>query len=398
MIKRTQKATRAQTKWHNSRLVLNTIYKAGAISRADIARQTKLTAATVSAVATSLIEDGLIEDGAAIAGARGKPPTLLKVVENAYHLLCLNLAGGVFRGAVVNMQGAILHRVELPVAERTGDDAVALAYALVDALLDKATSPIMGIGVGGPGITDPHSGRVLRSVNFGWYNLPLRDLLHARYKLPVHLANAGHAAVLAEYRYGRYREQPDLVVVNIGRDVGAGIVLNGQLFLGAAFGAGEIGHVTVVENGERCRCGNYGCLETLVSSRAIVQRARQRAQAHPASILAGLAPAADIDIETVIQAFELGDPHVCAIVDEVGLYLGIALANVVGVLSVSHILLTGRVTRFGEMLFTRINQEVNCRSLARVVSGATVEAATLGADIVILGAAALVLQHELGVH
>ncbi|MEZ4705995.1 MAG: ROK family transcriptional regulator [Caldilineaceae bacterium] len=398
MIKRTQKATREQTKWHNSRLVLNTIYKAGAISRADIARQTKLTAATVSAVATTLIEDGLIEEGAAIAGARGKPPTLLKVAENAYHLLCLNLAGGVFRGAVVNMQGVVLHRVELPVGERTGDAAVALAFTLVDALLDKATSPIMGIGVGGPGITDPQRGRVLRSVNFGWYDLPLRDLLHARYDLPVHLANASHAAVLAEYRYGRYREQPDLVVVNIGRDVGAGIVLNGQLFLGAAFGAGEIGHVTVVENGELCRCGNYGCLETLVSSRAIVQRARQCAQKHPTSIQAGLAPAADIDIETVIQAFELGDPHVCAIVEEVGLYLGMALAHVVGVLSIPHILLTGRVTRFGPALFARINQEVNCRSLARVASGATVEAATLGNDIIILGAAALVLQHELGVH
>lgn len=398
MIERTQKATREQTKWHNSRLVLNTIYKAGAISRADIARQTKLTAATVSAVAAMLIAEGLIEEGAAIAGARGKPPTQLKVVENAYHLLCLNLAGGLFRGAVVNMQGAVLHRVELPVEERTGDDAVALAFTLLDALLDKATSPIMGIGVGGPGITDPQSGRVLRSVNFGWYDLPLRDLLHERYQLPVHLANASHAAVLAEYRYGRYREQPDLVVVNVGRDVGAGVVLNGQLFLGAAFGAGEIGHVAVVEHGELCRCGNYGCLETVVSSRAIVQRARQSAQKQPTSILAGLAPVEHIDIETVIQAFELGDPHVSSIVDDVGLHLGIALAHVVGLLSVPHILLTGRVTRFGELLFARINREVNCRSLARVTSGATVEAATLGNDIVILGAAALVLQHELGVY
>lgn len=394
-----RKATREQTKWHNSRLILTTIYDQGEISRADIARMTELTAATVSTVTAELLEDGLIEIGGSIPTPRGKPPTLLRVADDAYHLLCLNLAAGTFRGALVDLQGKIIHSDEASVNERTGDAALLLVYELIDRLLVKAASPIMGIGVGAPGVTDPNHGRVIRAVNYGWADLPLKALLQERYDLPVHLANASHAAVLAEYRFGHFTDVSDLVVVNIGRDVGAGIVLNGQLLLGSAFGAGEIGHVTVVEDGKLCRCGNRGCLETVISSRAIVEKARLIASEHPDSALNQLTKKVEeIELESVVKAFEMGDEYVGALVRQVSIHLGSALANVVGVLSVPRILLTGRITHFGTSLLTQVNREVKRRSLARLVSETTVDVATLGEDIVILGAAALLLQQELGVN
>jgi len=398
MIVPSKKATREQTKLHNSRLVLKTIYDHREISRAGIARLTGLTATTVSSIVAEAIEKGLVEEGAPVSSARGKPPTLLRMVKDAYHLICLDLARGAFQGAVINLRGEILEQMSIPVNGRTGDAALALAYALIDALLPNTKSPLLGIGIGAPGILDPTAGVVRRAVNFDWYDLPLRDLLTERYHLPVYIANDNHAAVLAEYTFGHRKNGPDLVLVKVGHGIGAGIILNGRLFHGHGFGAGEIGHVTVVEDGERCMCGNFGCLETVVSSRAIVKRAQAIARDNPDSLLNQLSPnPADIDISVVLRAFEAGDMALQPIVDEVGYYLGVAVANIVGVLSVPCILIAGSVANFGQTLLDLISQEMNERSLAPVVSQTKIEFASLGSDIVILGAAALLLSHELKV-
>ena len=114
---------------------------------------------------------------------------------------------------------------------------------------------------------DATNGIVRRSVNLNWHDLPLRALLEERYGLPVYVANDSQVAALGEYTFGDGPGVENLVVVKVGQGIGAGIVLNGQIFHGETFGAGEIGHVAVVANGRQCRCGNFGCLETVASAR-----------------------------------------------------------------------------------------------------------------------------------
>jgi N-acetylglucosamine repressor len=398
MISPQKKATRELTKLHNSRLVFTTIYHARQVSRADIVRATDLTATTVSNVVAALIEHGLVEEVGSLASLRGKPPTLLRVNEDAHHLICLDLAKSAFQGAVINLRGEILDQRSIPLDGRSGEAALGVAFELIEGFLSCTSRPLLGIGVGAPGIIDPDLGIVHRAVNFGWYELPLRDLLRERFRLPVYAASASHAAVLAEYTFGQHRNVPDLVVVKIGYDVGAGIILNGQLFLGHGFGAGEIGHVTVVEDGERCMCGNRGCLETVCSSRAIVKRAQAIARHNPQSPLHRFAPTPeDLDIRAVLRAYDCGETALDPVVAEVGHYLGITIANLVGVLSVPYVLVAGSVSNFGQPLLDAISEEMNTRSLARVVSHTHVETASLGADIVLLGAAGLLLHHELGI-
>jgi len=393
-----KKATRELTKIHNSRLVFTTIYQHKHISRAQIVRATDLTATTVSNVVAGLIGVGLVEEGAAVPAARGKPPTLLRIAKDAQHLICLDLARSAFQGAIVNLRGEILHQAHISLEGRTGEAALNAAYDLVDGLLNAASRPPLGIGVGAPGIIDPDKGIVLRAVNFGWYDLPLRDRLRQRYQLPVHLVNASHAAVLAEYTFGRRKGTPDLVVVKVGHDVGSGIILNGQLFLGHGFGAGEIGHVKVVDDGERCMCGNFGCLETVVSSRAIVRRAQAITRANPALVAdRGASILDEPEIGALWKALRAEEKLLQDIISEVGHHLGVAIAYLVGVLSVPYVLIAGRVAELGEPLLDVINREVRSRSLARTVSRTRVELASLGAEIVLLGAGALLLHHELGV-
>ena len=398
MLRSTRKVTREQSKIHNNRLVLKTIFAQGEISRADIARVTDLTATTVSGIVAEAIDNGLVEEVGSITLARGKPPTLLSMVKESRHLLGLDLARSEFQGAVMNLRGERLDQVSIPVAGQTGDEALSLVYDLIDALLKAVDTPLLGIGIAAPGIIDAGNGVVRHAVNFGWYDLPLRRLLFERYGLPVYVANDNDVAVLAEYTFGAYKSSTDLVVVSAGHGIGAGIVLGGHLFYGHGFGAGEIGHVVVVEDGELCMCGNHGCLETIASSRAIVKRAQLIAQANPQSLLhQDAVDLQDLKIGAVVQAYEAGDSTLQEVVADVGHYLGVAMANLVGVLSVPTILVAGSVAQFGRPLLTTLREVVAKNSLAALASKTRIEFSSLDHDIIFLGTAALVLSEELGV-
>ena len=398
MFPSTKKVTREQTKIHNNRLVLKTIYAHGEISRADIARITRLTATTVSGIVAESITKGLVEEVGSIPVARGKPPTLLSMAKDSRQLIGLDLARSEFQGAVMNMRGEQLQQASIAVDEQTGEEALGLVYDLIDTLIVTTEMPLLGIGIAAPGIIDAGNGVVRHAVNFGWYDLPLRQLLNDRYDLPVYVANDNDVAVLAEYTFGEYKSSSDLVVVSAGHGIGAGIVLGGQLFYGHGFGAGEIGHVAVVENGERCMCGNYGCLETISSSRAIVKRAQSIAQANPNSLVHQFVPdLQELKIGAVVQAFEAGDSELQEVVADVGHYLGVALANLVGVLSVPTILVAGSVAQFGQPLLATLREVVAKNSLAALASHTKIEFSSLGRDIVFLGTTALLLSQELGV-
>lgn len=394
-----KKATRQQSKSHNSRLVLKTIYDQNRVSRADIARSTALSRATVSEVVTGLMEDGLVEEVGQGPSAGGKPPTQLDVVADARLLVCLDLGNSQLRGALVDLRGHICHDESLPINDRDGETVLAQVYELLDRLTALADRPLLGIGIGTPGLIDARQGVVRSAVNMDWIDVPLQDLLQERYDLPAYVVNDSHAAALAEYTFGADDHKPNLVVIKIGRGISAGIVLNGQLLYGDGSGAGEIGHAVVNgSGGDLCRCGHFGCLETIVSSRAIIRKAQAIARSRPASPLNQLAAdPTQITTEIVQRALAVGDPEVEMLVREAGGYLGIALANLVSALNVQKILVAGTVAQFGETLLAPARSTMQARCLAALGADTQIQLASLGTDIVILGAAALVLSNELGI-
>ncbi len=393
-----KKATHQDTKTHNVRLVLKTIYDHGQISRVDVARITRLTRATVSDLVSELTEAGLVEEIGYGPFARGKPPILLRVVDDARCLIGVDLANSEFRGAVINLRGETKHRVNLPVLNRDGDAALSLTFRLVDELVATARSPILGIGIGTPGLMDARRGVVRNAVNLDWRDLPLGDLLEARYRLPAYVVNDSQVAALAEMAFGDSKDVSNLIVIKVGRGIGAGIVLNRLLYYGDSFGAGEIGHVVMAENGELCRCGQRGCLETLVSSRAIVRKAQAIARSNPQCGLRRFITSVDeITTDVVLEAYENGDTEMKALIAEAGAYLGEAVAYLVSALNVHRIIISGSMARFGEGLIEPIRQQVQQRVLPALASETRIEASRLGNDAVLLGAAALILSRELGI-
>jgi N-acetylglucosamine repressor len=388
------KATRQHTKDHNTRLVLRTIYEGETISRAELARRTGLTRTTVSSVVGELLERHVVEEIGTGHFSGGRLPILLRVADGANHVLAVTLVDTQIAGALVSMRGLIQQQISLPLREVGPEAVVARLTQVVDLLIDQAGGSVLGIGVSLPGVIDTLDGVVRSAVNYGLVDLPLRQLLQAHYDLPVYLGSMVHLAALAEYTFGKGAASGNLIAVSMGVGIGAGIVLQGRLFSGDSFGAGEIGHVVVVPDGPICNCGHRGCLETVASTSAIVRAARELVQ-HNSTILAGMDPN-EVDFASVRRALEAGDPAVQQLVSRVGNYLALALANAIGLLNIERIVLSGPVATLGQPLLDAVNAGIRGMVLASLAETTRVELLADGGDAVLRGAAAMVLDAELG--
>ncbi len=383
MPRTTQKATHQQTRVHNERLVVRTVYDLGPLSRADVARQTGLTRTTVSDVVGALIEDGVVREVGRGQSTGGKAPILLEVDQDARLVVGLDLGEEQFAGSLVNLRGQIRRTVELQVAGRDGDDAVQVVFKLLDQLLDGVSAPLLGIGIGTPGLVDSRTGTIRRAVNLDWRDLPLGAIVADRYDVPVNVANDSQAAALAEYTYAGEARVPNLIAIRVGRGVGAGLVLRGALFQGDGSGAGEIGHTVVDSDGARCRCGRTGCLETVAGMRAIEGRA-------------AAATGRPTDLATIRDAAAIGEAWATEIVDDAGAALGGAIAALIGALDVQRIVLLGPVTDLGDRWLRAVHDAATSRSLALLADDAEISVGRPTTNVVIRGASALLVARELG--
>jgi predicted NBD/HSP70 family sugar kinase len=352
---------------HNRSLLLQTLFHQGAMSRADLSRETGLTRVTISDLIAELIADGFVaEMGVREASGPGKPAILVDLDRAGHRIVGIDLSGSdVFIGAVLTLDGDIVARREVPVV--TDGDVVGAVVALARDLVGDAHAPVLGIGVGTPGIVNDN-GVILSAPNLRWAGFDLQSALETALGLPVLVANDANAAVLAEYTFGGSGD--DVLLVKVGRGVGSGLLASGQPMRGAHFAAGEIGHVTIgTDGGPVCVCGKVGCLEAWLAVPALTAR---------------LAAASDED-ERV------------GILRDAGERLGIALAPIVGVLDVSEIVLSGPPELLDGPLAQATVETLRARTLAEFHDGVRVRMTEQGQDIVLRGAAVMVLSGQLGV-
>ena len=390
------KATHQQTRAHNQGLVLRALYDQGPVSRADIARLTGLTRTTVSDLVAEFIADGLAREVGRGPSSGGKAPILVEVDGNSRHVIGLDLGERAFSGAIVNLHGSIRRTASQPIDGRDGEEALAALYRLLDELVSSEPGALLGIGIGTPGIVDPETGTIIWAVNLDWQNLPLGDLIRRRYGVPTYVANDSRAAALAESLFSTERRAGNLIAIKVGNGIGAGIVLNGELFHGDGFGAGEIGHIGVVDDGVQCRCGRFGCLETVASSRAILARATETAHAEPHGFLGRRLRDRDaLTLEDIRAGLAAGDEPTRRVVVAAGRFLGQAVASLVGALNVNQIVLIGAVAALGDPWLDAVTDEVRRRSLALLNGETLIELGRTEHDVV-LGASALLMTRELG--
>ncbi len=356
---------------HNRSLVLQTLYRSGELSRADLARATGLTRVTISDLVADLIAAGLVvELGQRDEARPGKPATLLDINRTGHCIIGLDLSGAEsFLGAVLDLDGGVVERREVPLDDATGAAALDRVVALARELVAAARTPVLGVGVGTPGIVD-RDGVVLTAPNLGWTGVALRARLAEVTGLPVFVANDANAAVLAELSFGE--SHGDLMVITVGHGVGAGLIIDGHQIVGSGSAAGEIGHVVVgTDGGLECACGKHGCLETWLATPRL-----------EAAIAAGS-----------VDGVDGGD----SVLEEAGRRLGIALAPVVAALNLAEVVLSGPAHLLDGRLAATAVATLRSRTLDELHGELVLRMSALGKDIVMRGAAAMVLSGRLGV-
>ena len=366
-LRPTRKVLPEHARGHNRSLVLQTLYASGTHSRADLARETGLTRVTVSDLVAELIAEGLIvEVGQREDSRPGKPATMLDLNREAFQIVGIDLSDyGTFRGAVLDLDGEILVREERDRAGATGAAAVDLVVALTEELIAQSTLPLLGIGVGSPGIVDL-GGVVLSAPNLDWVDVQLQRILADRFGIPAVVGNDANVAALAEHSFGG--AAGDMMLIKIGHGVGAALLLDGVPLFGSRFAAGEIGHVVVgTDGGPACACGKHGCLETWLA-----------------------APRLDAAIAADPAARD-------ALLTEAGERLGIALAPVVGALNLSEVVLSGPAHLLDGRLAEATITTLRSRTMTEFHGHLSLRMTLLGEDIVMRGAAVMVLSAQLGV-
>jgi predicted NBD/HSP70 family sugar kinase/biotin operon repressor len=368
----------------NRSRVIDALRRSGTASRAELARLTGLSRTTVATLVADLQARGLVVDADGPAGpGRGRPPALLRLDTAAGAAVGIDFDHPHVRVAVADLSSTVLaeRTAELDV-DRAGAASLDAAAELVDAVLADAgvsRTDVVGIGMGLPGPIDLETGTVGESILPGWSGIRAGAELARRLGLPVELDNDANLGALGERSYGAARGLDDVVYVRIGSGIGAGLVLGGRLYRGAAGLAGEVGHVQVRAEGAVCRCGNRGCLESVAGADAVLAILRD---AHgPALNLRGL-----------LDLVAGGDLGARRVVNDAGRAVGRVLADLVNALNPAAVVVGGDLSAAGEPLLGGIREAIDRFAQPGAARAVEVRPGVLGERAEVLGALALVVS------
>jgi glucokinase len=297
-------------------------------------------------------------------------------------------------GAVVSEKGEVLRNVLMTTpASEEGAGTPEVILRMIDEL--RANYPMVeAVGVGAAGMVDWPSGHIRWAPNNVYRDLPLRTILLTGTGLPTFVDNDANVAAWAEYRLGRGRGRRYLAFLTVGTGIGAGLVLGGELYRGPTGIGGEVGHIIVNPSGEKCGCGNSGCLEAMASGVALGRAGQKAARQNPASVLATLARNVDkVTGETVYEAAKRADMTARSLFEQVGYWLGIGVASLVTLLDVEIVAIGGGLSATGELLLGRTRASFErfiFASERRVIP--QIVRARFGGEAGVIGAAILALD------
>jgi glucokinase len=300
----------------------------------------------------------------------------------------IDFGGTTIKSALVE-DGKILERGEVIDTLHTGDST-----AIIDALLARVAQlrklrpDTIALGVGLPGVIDGVNGIVHRLSNVpGWNDVPLRDLLRTRSGLHAAIENDAKCMAYAEWRYGAARNGRNVVCVTLGTGVGGGIILDGRLYRGSFLGAGEIGQMSIDYQGRPGNYGNLGALEKYVGNHQIAERGQQYYE--KAGKLVPLEQCTPAALEAAAHA---GDTIAKQLWTQIGMELGVALANVVWLLNPDAIIIGGGVSKAGDLLFEPIRKTIQSSTMPTFYESLKILPAALGNDAGVIGSASIALD------
>lgn len=382
----------------NKSSILQVIQEKGAISRAEISKILGLTPATISNNISELAAEGIVRESGVGTSNGGRKPILLQINEDGMFFIGVNIRKNGVEAAVVNLSGKIVTREERLFKDPLGafEEDVLLAISQVRKKLD-GTKKLYGIGIGMHGIVDTKRNVSVFVPAMSRRNLELKSYVEKAEGLPVFIDNDANAMAMGESYFGQAKGAQNYFFLNVGRGIGAGLVLNGELYRGNSFAAGEIGHIRVAENGRKCVCGKYGCLDTVATEYSILRDVTELIQTGTPSVVTGLlgGELQNLSLETIQQAANLSDACVLGALRQMGKYIGVAVSYVVNILNPEMVILGGSMSIVGKYLLDSVIESATALSLKESSDGVRITLSSLGQDVGVIGAASLVIQNTL---
>ncbi len=390
----------------NKSIVLELLRKASPLSRAEVAKTTGLTKATVSTLVAELMEENLLYEIGTGESSGGRKPVMLVFRQDAGYAIGVDLGVRDIHAVLTDLKGTIVHETRSSLRGMdTPEQVLGRLKDCLRRLMNKApASPygVVGIGVGVPGITDD-KGIVLFAPNLGWRNVPLQSLLEAEFKVPVIIDNEANAGAVGEKEFGIGRNVSNLIYISVGIGIGSGIILKDELYRGASGYSGEMGHITVHADGRPCRCGNVGCWELYASEQAILAEAEALLSPDAADSGGGAETAADADdsaaevprqaeLEALAALADSGNEAAQELFRRTGRYLGVGVVNIINTFNPELIIIGNRFTLAERWLAPSVREVIQERALPYHRERLRLEFAGLGLRSSVAGAASFAVS------
>lgn len=390
-IKRTSRDIRNTNRF----AVLRGIYSAASPTRQDLASMTGLSFATVSNIVTELLRVGVLVEASREDSGGGRPRARLKFDPARGLLLGVDVAETYVRVDVFDLALSHLARYDHDITDRKSDPKYVIGEivrCVQEALDDYREGRVLGVGVSMPGQVEPDAGVSVFAPNWGWSDEPVQAMLRQELNVPIHLDNPLKATTVAELWFGHGRETGDLITVNLGTGVGAGIAIDGQLIRGVTNNAGEWGHSTLIMDGRPCRCGRRGCVEAYIGVPGLMALFGEQYPGH--AYLAG-----DTQLEfmqAIKHGMTNGEAEAQWLVGQFARYLGAALANLVNIINPRRIVLSSwAAMELGDWLLVPTRERLISESISGSAAAVDVVLTSVRGSPVALGMATLALENFL---
>jgi len=360
------------------------------ISRTDLADQMGLTRAAVTLIVNDLLENEVILEAESRAIPSGRPPVVLEINPKRGIVAAVDMGATHMNIALADFSAKIIDEKYLAFDIKHGPQiCLAEVSRNLYELLDRSgvnISQLMAVGVGVPGPVITDAGAVVSPpIMPGWDGYPIRETLQKEWGCPVSLNNDAELGALGEWAYGAGRGERNLAFIKVGSGIGAGLIINQQIYCGTTGSAGEIGHLTIDENGPLCSCGNHGCMEAFAGGHAIALQARKLVESGKRTLLSGI-PIEYLTAQEVAKAARSGDLPSQEIIMRAGTFIGIAIAGLINLFNPGAVIIGGGVAQAGDLLTNSIRQAVRERSLLASKQGVRITTAMLGNRSSLMGA------------
>jgi predicted NBD/HSP70 family sugar kinase len=370
----------------NRSAVLNLIKTEESISRAEIARRSGLSPATVTGIVSQLIEEGLVYEKEEGDSRGGRKPILLALNKKGGYVVGIKLMSDHAIGALTDLEATIITKQVGDFEGHSIEEVLDTLETLVGKLRGKIESDqLLGVGIGLPGLVDADRGILKQSPFFQWFDVPLVEHLESRLGLPVYVDNDVNTLTLVEQLFGDWQDVENFILVTIGRGVGLGIVVNGNLYRGAKGGGGEFGHTVIDPNGPLCACGKRGCLETFVADPALLRLAGE-------AVARGEIPGEVNEVEDLFELAHKGNQTAKEIYTQAGQKLGWGIANLINVLSPEIVIISGEGARAGDLIFKPMREAIKVHVMPGLSDSFEIHVDPWEDDDWARGAASLILQ------